>query len=144
MSKKILFSLVSSIILVLLLLITSCTTSASTPTTTSTKPAATVTVTATAAPVSVDKKYNVLNPRGVALPVDIKPLAERPDTLDGKVVYVNQGEADPVIMPALWARVQKDYPKATWKYIEASSFGPSRPEADVTANAKAVIRGIGW
>ena len=85
-----------------------------------------------------------MNPRGVALPVDIKPLAARLDTLDGKVIYVNQGEADPVIMPPLWARVQKDYPKTTWKLIASSSFGPSSVEAEVTANAKAVIRGIGW
>jgi hypothetical protein len=92
-----------------------------------------------------DKSYNVISPRGVALPVDVKPLAARPSSLDGLVVYVNQAEADPVVMPAIWARVQKDYPKVQWKLILPTSlFGPNAPEADVLKDAKAVIRGVGW
>jgi hypothetical protein len=87
----------------------------------------------------------VLSPRGVALPVQIKPLAERPASLDGLIIYVNQAEADPIIMPALWARVQKDYPKVQWKLILPTSlFGPNTPEAIVTQEAKGVIRGVGW
>ncbi len=94
--------------------------------------------------VEKDKVYNCLSPQGIQPSVEIKPLAARLDTLDGKVVYVNQGEADPIIMPALWERVKKDYPKTNWKYIATSSFGPSSLEAEVTASAKAVIRGIAW
>jgi hypothetical protein len=76
--------------------------------------------------------------------VDVKPLAERLDTFDGKTMYVNQGEADPIIMPALWERVQKDFTKTDWTYISTSGFGPTTPEAAVLAAADAVIRGNAW
>jgi len=92
----------------------------------------------------VDLTYNVLSPRGIQPAIQINPLAPRLETFDGKVIWVNQGEADPVIMPAVWDRVQKEFPKATWKLIASSSFGPSNPEAEVLDVADAVIRGIGW
>jgi hypothetical protein len=119
-----------------------------------TTPQAPATVTVTTTPKTTtpatttptaDKKYNVLSPRGVALPVQIKGLVERPSSLDGLIVYVDQAEADPIIMPALWARVQKDYPKVQWKLILPTSlFGPNTPEAIVVQEAKGVIRGVGW
>lgn len=113
-----------------------------TPTPTATaEPTATPTPTAT--PVA-ELSYNCLSPRGIALPVTIVGLAKRLDTFDGKLIYVNQGEADPIIMPAVWERVQKDFPKTTWKYIATSGFGPTTPEIDVVAAADAVIRGIAW
>jgi hypothetical protein len=112
----------------------------STPTTTASV-ATTTTVTQT---VEVDRKYNWLSPQGVQLPVQVSGLAPRLTTFDGLTIYVNQGEADPIIMPALWERVQKDYPKTTWKYIATSSFGPNTPETEVLETAKAVIRGISW
>ena len=92
----------------------------------------------------MELSYNALNPRGIQPAVDVKPLSPRLDTLKGKVIYVNQGEADPIIMPAMWEMVQRDYPDTTWKYIATSSFGPSTVEADVLAVADAVIRGISW
>ncbi len=125
-----------------------------TPPATTTAPtattASTVTVTPTPQVITKDKTYNVLNPAGDFIPVTIKPLSPRLDTLDGKLIYVDQGEADPVIMPALWERVQKDYPKTNWKYIAIATFGPTAVEAEVlgtapgTKKADAVIRGIGW
>ena len=78
------------------------------------------------------------------MPVNVFPLAERLDTLDGKEGWVNQGEADPIIMPAIWERVQVDFPKTSWHYIATSSFGPTSPEADVVAAADFVIRGNSW
>jgi hypothetical protein len=120
---------------------TTTTTPTTKPTTTAPSPATTV-VTQT---VEVDKKYNCLSPQGIQLPVQVSPLAPRLTTFDGIVAYVNQGEADPIIMPALWERVQKDYPKTTWKYIATSSFGPNTPEQELIDNkARAVIRGISW
>ena len=104
-------------------------------------PTPTPTATPTVAP---ELTYNALNPRGIQPAVQVVPLAPRLDTLDGKLIYINQGEADPIIMPALWERVQKDFPKANWKYISTSSFGPSAVEADVLLTAKAVVRGISW
>jgi hypothetical protein len=91
-----------------------------------------------------EKSFACLSPIGIQPPVQISPLAARLDTLDGKVIYVNQGEADPVIMPALWERVQKDLPKVQWKLIASSSFGPAAPEDEVKQSAKAVLRGVAW
>ncbi len=91
-----------------------------------------------------DKSFNYLDPRGIQPPVQLSSLAKRLTTVDGMTMYVNQGEADPIIMPALWERVQKDYPKTNWKYIQTSSFGPSAPEQEVKDTADAVIRGIAW
>jgi hypothetical protein len=143
--------LISSIFVILVLLITGCTPqdieipiASPTPTqqsTTSTPAASPTPITQT---IEVEKKFNVLSPQGIQLPVDTKPLANRLDALDGKIIYVNQGEADAVIMPALFDRLKKDYPKTTWKLIASASFGPRAVESDVTKEAKAVIRGIGW
>lgn len=149
------FAIVFLFISLLFLLIPGCTQSNNTntiapsPTTKTIQPTTTTTTPPTTTPtpqvVEKDKSYNVVSPRGVALPVNIKPLAKRLDTLDGKTIYVDQAEADPVIMPALWARVQKDYPNTNWKLILPTSlFGPSMPEAEVKTNAQAVIRGVGW
>jgi hypothetical protein len=141
---KHLLPLLVSIVLILVMVATSCTPAAGPATTvTVTPPAVTVTATPTSA-AAKDKTYRAVNPAGDFTPVQTKSLAPRLDTLDGKLIYVNQGEADPIIMPALYDRLKKDYPKTTWKMIATSSFGPSTPEAEVTANAKAVIRGIGW
>jgi hypothetical protein len=122
----------------------------------STQPAAPVTVTVTATPTqtatptstpppAVDKKYNALSPRGIQLPVQTVSLAARLDTIDGKTIYVVQGEADPVIMPALNDYLQKTYPKTTWVYYQpSSSFGPNAPDATTLGAAKAIIRGNAW
>jgi hypothetical protein len=104
------------------------------------------TPTSTPAPnvIEKEKSYNCLSPIGVQPPINIVPLSPRLDTIKGKTIYVNQGEADPVIMPALWDRLNKDYPDTNWKLIASSSFGPAAPEDEVKQNAKAVIRGNAW
>jgi hypothetical protein len=95
--------------------------------------------------VANDKTYNCLDPRGIQIAIETRGLAPRQNKLESyKVIYVNQGEADPIIMPALWLRVQKDHPTITWKYITTNSFGPAIPEQEVLDAAKAVIRGISW
>ncbi len=100
-----------------------------------------VTVTST---VEVDKKYNVLSPRGVQLPVNISPLADRLTTFDGKDMWVTQAEADAVIMPALYDRLVKEYPKAIWHKTESAARGPKQLTADEQKTAAAVIQGIAW
>ena len=100
-----------------------------------------VTVTST---VEVDKKYNVLSPRGVQLPVQISPLAARLTTFDGKDMWVTQAEADAVIMPALYDRLVKEYPKAIWHKTESAARGPKQLTADEQKTAAAVIQGIAW
>ena len=92
-----------------------------------------------------DKEYSALNPAGIFEPVETVGLAERLDSINGKTIYIIQGEADPVIMPAMSQVLPRDYPGTTWVYYEpVSSFGPSEPDDTVVAEADAVMRGIGW
>ena len=149
MKRKNLIVLGASVVLVLALVLTGCPAATPTPSATATPtPTATVTPTGTptpsATPVGVELSYNFLNPKGLFRPVEIEPLAERLDTLKGKVIWVNQGEADPVIMPALYEIVQQKYPDTTWKNYAVSSFGQSAPDAEQLGTADAVIRGIAW
>ena len=87
----------------------------------------------------------MLNPTGEFVPVDIKPLAPRLDTIDGKTIYIIQGEADAHVMPYLAKLLPEKYPKTKWEYYDPlSSFGPTAPDDTVKKNAQAVIRGVGW
>ena len=162
-SRKIIV-LVASIFLILVLLATGC--SASTPatstqTTPTTKPApSTVTTVAppTTVTVEVDKKYNAVNPTGFFNPVQIKSLAPRLTTIEGKTIYVCQGEADPVIMPALWKAIVPKFPKTKFLYYDVSAFGPTVPgtgstpaasnalpeDPDILSKVDGIVRGIGW
>ncbi len=150
MKNKGLILVVISIITIFSMFGLSCSTPGVPPATLT--PTVTVTVTptpppstTTPTPVAVDKKYNVLSPRGIQLPVTIQPLAARLDTIDGKTIYIVQGEADPVIFPALNDYLQKNYTKTTWVYYQpSSSFGPNTPDATTLAEAKAIIRGNAW
>ena len=60
--------------------------------------------------VEVEKTFKCLNPQGEYMPVETIGLSERLDTLDDKTIYICQGEADPVIMPALYKMLQETYP----------------------------------
>jgi hypothetical protein len=89
--------------------------------------------------------YKCLNPQGDFIPVQTVALSPRLDTLNGKTIYVVQGEADPVIMPALFELLKKDYPSTTFVFYKpSSSFGESAVDTDTKADADATIRGIGW
>jgi hypothetical protein len=107
--------------------------------------------------VEVEKTYKALNPTGIFIPVETKALAPRLTTIDGKTIYVCQGEADPVIMPALYKALVAKYPKTTFIYYDVSSFGPSVPgtggtasstgqpeDPDILKKVQGVIRGNGW
>ena len=144
MERKKLIALVASFGLVLVLVLCGC------PSETSPSPTPTATPSPTVQPsptptIAPELEYNALSPRGIALPVEIVPLAERLDTINGKTIYIRQGEADPVIMPALYEYAQANYPGTTWVYYEPTSgFGPTSPGDEVKDNADAVIRGVGW
>jgi hypothetical protein len=144
LKSKHLLPLLASIILVLILVATSCTlgTTAS-PTVTKTV-TVTPTSTQTTAAAAKDKTYRALNPEGNFVPVETKALAPRLDTIEGKTIYVWQGESDPVIGPALYPLLQKTYPKTNWVYVGVSGTGLSAPEEEVLKNAKGVIRLNGW
>ena len=123
MKIKNLLPIIISAISTIVLLVMACTqvaapqTPSSTPTQQPTATISTPTVsTPTVTTVEVDKKYNVLDPTGIFLPVQTKALAPRLDTIDGKTIYVVQGEADAVIMPALIDTLKKNYPKTNWVF----------------------------
>ncbi len=109
------------------------------------KPApATITVTPTPA-AAADKSYNYLNPMGSFIPVQTKALAPRLDKIEGKTIYVVQGEADAVIFPALIERLKKDYPKTNWVFYQTSaSFGINAVDDTMKKDCQAAIRGNGW
>jgi hypothetical protein len=98
-----------------------------------------------------------MNPQGFFIPVETKGLAPRLDTIDGKTLYVCQGEADPIIMPALYKALVAKYPKTKFIYYDRSDFGPNVPgtggtssstnqveDPDILKKVQGVIRGIGW
>jgi hypothetical protein len=117
---------------------------ASVPIATQLAPVSTPTTTPTTTVVEVEKKYNCLNPQGDFIPVQTVGLAPRLDTLDNKTIWVCQTEADPVIMPALWDRLQKEYTKTTWKRTITSSTSPLRLTAEEQKTAQGLIVGNGW
>lgn len=94
--------------------------------------------------ITEDKQYSVLSPTGIQPAIEISPLATRLDSVVGKTIYVNQGEVEPIIMPALWERLNNEYPDTDWVLIATTGFGPATPEPEVLENANAVIRGIAW
>jgi hypothetical protein len=92
-----------------------------------------------------EKTYNCLNPVGIQPAVTVVPLAPRLTTIDGQIIYVVQGEADPIIFPALYTALLAKYPKTTWNYYNpSSSFGPNAIDATTKGEAKGVLRGNAW
>ena len=91
-----------------------------------------------------EKIYKVLNPCGIQQSVELHALAPRLDTIDGKTIYVNMGDANAVVTPALFDQLNMKYPKTDWRLIFTSFFGPAEPEEEVLKNADAVIRGLAW
>ena len=138
MKKRNILAFLISIFLILVLVITGCVVKASTVS--PDNPSSQAGMTA-----AKEKTYSCLNPVGIQPPVTISPLAPRLDTLDGKTIFIVQGEADPVIFPALYEACKAKFPKTTWNYYQpSSSFGPSSIDDTVKAEAKATLRGVAW
>jgi hypothetical protein len=99
LKTKILTTIVASIVLAIVSMLSGCTQTPASQTLNSTPvQQSTVSTPTVAAPsptpqvVYRDQTYNCLSPRGIQLPVEIKPLATRLDTMDGKTIYVVQGK----------------------------------------------------
>jgi hypothetical protein len=147
--NKIVVSVVAIISIAGLLVSGCATTPQTTPTPAASTPTQSTTVSTPApapAPVTVqaETKYNVLSPRGVQLPVNISPLANRLTTFDGKTIWLTQAEADAVIMPALFDRLKKDYPKTTFNKTESAARGPLKLTADQLKTCDAIVQGVAW
>jgi hypothetical protein len=128
--------LVTCIVLALALVAIACTQAAA-PTTST--PGSTTTSTVK------DKTYKVVNPIGNFRPIECKPLSARLDTFDGKKILLAQVEADPVIMPALYERLVKDYPKTNFmRTISSMSQNPPRVTAEEQKTLQGMIIGVGW
>jgi hypothetical protein len=106
---------------------------------------------------ATDKTYKALSPVGIFVPVETKALVPRLTTVVGKTLYICQGEADPVIMPALNKLMREKYPNTKFIYYDRSDFGPNVPgtggvttstrqpeDPDILKKVDGVIRGIGW
>ncbi|MFC2022778.1 hypothetical protein ACFLTL_01265 [Chloroflexota bacterium] len=94
---------------------------------------------------AVDKEYRVVNPLGDYIPVETEALSPRLDTIDGKTIYIIQGEADPVIMPALAAALPIAYPNTTFVFHNPiNGMGASAPDDQTIEEADAIVRGNGW
>ena len=92
--------------------------------------------------IEVEKKYQVLNPEGILQEVEIYALSPRLESLDGKTIYIIQGEADPTIMPVLAERLPETYPDTTFVYIDTHGSFNLMPVYDtILENADAVILG---
>ncbi len=90
-----------------------------------------------------DRTYKCLNPTGIQEPVDTVPLAQRLNKLDGKTIWISTAEADPVIMPALAARLKTDYPNVNW--LEKQSHNEVvRLTPEEMKKADGLIQGVAW
>jgi hypothetical protein len=126
LKKRNIIALLSSILLIIVLVTTGCIVNAATT-------------------AEREKTYSCVTPLGIQPPVTLSPLAPRLNTMDGKTIYIVQGEADPVIFPALNDAVRVKFPKTNWNYYNpSSSFGASTPDDQTKAEAQAVLRGIAW
>ena len=142
MKIRSLLPLLVSIILILILVATSCTPATTQPTATGAQP--TVTVTATPKAAAADKSYRVLNPVGDLPSVNLITMPPRIDKLEGKTIAFIQAEADPIVMPALWERVQKDYPTVKWVTSFTSTTSPIKLTAEQLVGVQAAIIGVAW
>jgi hypothetical protein len=141
-----LIALVATAIIILILVATSCAPAGGPTVTVTVTPKATSTSTPTATTKVETKEpiYKVLNPVGRDTATDLAPLAPRIDALAGKKIAFVMAEGSPVIMPALWPRVQKEFPTATWVYTESRTTGPIRLTSDEEKGVQAMIIGNAW
>jgi len=63
-----------------------------------------------------DVKITVMNPRGILPPISRIPMAARPATLDGKVIYIVDSRYPRTreYVEELFKVLKEKYPKTTW------------------------------
>ncbi|MFC2038820.1 hypothetical protein ACFLUG_03515 [Chloroflexota bacterium] len=88
--------------------------------------------------------YRCLNPVGIQEPVDIIPLAQRIDTIDGKTIFVciNAGGDQDITIPLL-KKLPADYPNVNWKIKRQFGFNAELTEEE-RKTCDAMIGGVIW
>jgi hypothetical protein len=93
-----------------------------------------------------EAKITVLNPRGVAPPIRLVPMAPRLDTLDGKTIYiVNIGFGD-TFLPEMQKVMAERYPKTNWIFKrKRGSYFDDDPKLweEIKEKGNAMIMGVG-
>ena len=98
---------------------------------------------------SADEKITVLNPLGTPPPITLKPMAPRPDTLDGKTIYIVDdgfvGGANLLTLMVDWFAQNYPKTKVIFKRKGGGGFESEDPElwAEIKENGDAVIIGMG-
>ena len=97
---------------------------------------------------SVEQKITVLSPMGKPPAIELKPMAPRLNTLDGKTVYlVNDGYlSTDVLLAAMQDWFKTNMPKVNTVYRrKAGDFVSDDPQlwAEIKEKADAVVMGMG-
>jgi hypothetical protein len=95
-----------------------------------------------------EAKITVLNPRGTPPPIPLAPMAPRPDTLDGKTVYLVdiKYEGGASLLQAIMEYFAKNLPNAKLVFREkGTSYEQEDPKlwAEIKERADAVIMAVG-
>ena len=91
-----------------------------------------------------EKTYKCLSPVGNQATVDLKPLAPRLDTLDGKniVVCINAGGDQDITIPLL-KKLPAEYPETNWVVKRQFGFSAVLTEEE-RAECDGVLAGVIW
>jgi hypothetical protein len=99
---------------------------------------------------SGEQKITVLSPRGMPPPIQLKQMAPRLDSLDGKTIYlVNDGYlGTDILLGEMQAWFKANMPKVTTIYKVKGGMGGFTAEdpalwAEIKEKADAVIMGMG-
>lgn len=98
---------------------------------------------------AAEQKITVLSPRGKPPAIQLKPMAPRLNTLDGKTVYlVNDGYLGTDILLGemqAWFKTNMPKVKTLYKPMNGGGFAAEDPAlwAEIKQNADAVIMGMG-
>ncbi len=96
-----------------------------------------------------EKTYKCLNPVGTQQPVELRPLAPRLDTLEGKTIYfsIGAGGEQGLLIP-LPRRLQEEYPQVNWKVTHAPPHmtiaGSIALTDEEMKEADGLLRGVVW
>jgi len=95
-------------------------------------------------PITVEKEYSILNPRGFLGDVELVPLNPRSPTLDGKTVYF-VGFQSQELARLISETFQRVVPGANVAYLETKETHVEYPEIweEVAQKAEAAVVGVG-